>query len=64
MIDDILIDIADFINEKDITEDEKEAIKEMYNSIYSKNIGTTNIVFHIVLLMKIVDTYKEIKRFT
>ena len=60
MIEDILIDVVDFIDSKDITEDEKEAIKEMYNSIYSKNIETKNIVFHVVLLMKIVDTYKEI----
>lgn len=59
-MDDVLIDIAEFINNDNITTDEQNAIRELYNSIYSKQIDTTNIVSYVVLLMKIINTHKTV----
>ena len=60
-MEEILIEVAEFVNgEKDLTDDEKNAIKDLYNTISSKEINSANIVHYIVLLMKIVNMYKEI----
>ena len=59
-MDDVLIDIAEFINNDNITTDEQNAIRELYNSIYPKQIDTTNIVSYVVLLMKIINTHKTV----
>ena len=59
-MEDVLIDIADFINDDKISTDEQNAIRELYNSIYSKQIDSTNIVSYVILLMKIINTYKNI----
>jgi hypothetical protein len=59
-MDDVLIDIAEFINNDNITTDEQNAIRELYNSIYSKQIDATNIVSYVVLLMKIINTHKTV----
>lgn len=56
----ILIDIIDFINDDKMTPDEQNAIRELYNSIYSKNVDSTNIVSYVVLLMKIINSHKTI----
>ena len=49
-----------FINDDKISTDEQNAIRELYNSIYSKQIDSTNIVSYVILLMKIINTYKNI----
>jgi len=59
-MDDVLIDIAEFINNDNITTEEQNAIRELYNSIYSKQIDATNIVSYVVLLMKIINTHKTV----
>ena len=56
----ILIDIIDFVNDDKMTPDEQNAIRELYNSIYSKNVDSTNIVSYVVLLMKIINSHKTI----
>jgi hypothetical protein len=56
----ILIDIIDFVNDDKMTADEQNAIRELYNSIYSKKIDSTNIVSYVVLLMKIINSHKNI----
>jgi hypothetical protein len=56
----ILIDIIDFVNDDKTTPDEQNAIRELYNNIYSKNIDSTNIVSYVVLLMKIINSHKTI----
>jgi hypothetical protein len=61
MQDEVLIDIADFVNDDSITPDNLEVIRELYNSIYSKTIECSNISSYIVLLMKIIDTYKNVE---
>lgn len=45
---------------EDFDDDQKMAIKELCEVIFSKNLDINNIVNYIVLLMKIVDTYKDI----
>jgi hypothetical protein len=60
-MDDILIDIADFVNDDKISVDEQNAIRELYNSIYSKQIDSSNIVSYVVLLMKIINSHKNIE---
>ena len=62
-MEEIVIDFADFLKDDDSTlsEDEKDAIKELYNSIYLKEITSKNILTYVVLLMKIMDNYKNIK---
>jgi hypothetical protein len=60
-MDDILIDIADFVNDDKISIDEQNAIRELYNSIYSKQIDSSNIVSYVVLLMKIINSHKNIE---
>ena len=60
-MEEILIEVAEFVNgEKDLTDEEKNAIKDLYNTISTKEINSANIVHYIVLLMKIVNMYKEI----
>jgi hypothetical protein len=60
-MDDILIDIADFVNDDKMSVDEQNAIRELYNSIYSKQIDSSNIVSYVVLLMKIINSHKNIE---
>ena len=49
-MDDILIDIADFVNDDKISVDEQNAIRELYNSIYSKQIlFPTQIIFGYIV---------------
>ena len=57
--DDVLLDIIDFVDPS-ITPDEYNAIRAMYNSIYDKNIDSTNIVSNIILLMKIASTFPNV----
>lgn len=57
--DDVLLDIIDFVDVS-ITPDEYNAVRAMYNSIYDKNIDSTNIISHIILLMKIVSSFQSI----
>ena len=45
---------------EDFNDDQKMAIKELSDIIFSKNIDINNIINYIVLLMKVVDTYKDI----
>jgi hypothetical protein len=45
---------------EDFNDDQKMAIKELNDVIFSKNIDINNIVNYVVLLMKIADTYKDI----
>ena len=59
--DDILLDIIDFVDPS-ITKEEYDAVKTMYNSIYSNNINVTNIVSQVVILMKIASTLEKIKK--
>ena len=59
--DDILLDIIDFVDPS-ITKEEYDAVKTMYNSIYSNNINSTNIVSQVVILMKIASTLEKIKK--
>ena len=59
-MEEILIDIVDFVNDDKISTEEQNAIRELYNSIYSKEIDTTNIVSCVVLLMKIINSHKNI----
>lgn len=58
--DDILLDIIDFVDPT-ITKDEYDAVKIMYNSIYSNNINSTNIASQVVILMKIASTLEKVK---
>ena len=62
-MEEVLIDVAEFLkNEKiEMTKDEMEAIEELYNIIYNKNISSKNILTYVVLLMKIMDSYKTLK---
>jgi hypothetical protein len=62
-MEEVVIEFADFLKDNDATlnENEKEAIKELYNSIYMKEITTKNILTYVVLLMKIMDNYKNIQ---
>lgn len=50
----------DLLVYEDFDDDQKMAIKELCEVIFSKNLDINNIVNYIVLLMKIVDTYKDI----
>ena len=59
-MDEILIDIVDFVNDDKISTEEQNAIRELYNSIYSKEIDSTNIVSCVILLMKIINSHKNI----
>lgn len=59
--DDILLDIIDFVDPS-ITKEEYDAVKIMYNSIYSNNINSTNIVSQVVILMKIASTLEKVKK--
>ena len=61
MEDEVQIDIAEFVNDEKIAPDNLEAIRELYNSIYSKTIDVSNISSYIVLLMKIIDGYKNVE---
>ena len=57
--DDVLLDIIDFVDIS-ISPEEYNAVRAMYNSIYDKNIDSTNIISHIILLMKIVSSFQSI----
>ena len=57
---DVLLDIIDFVDPT-ITKDEYDAVKIMYNSIYSNNINSANIASHVVILMKIASTLEKVK---
>jgi hypothetical protein len=57
---DVLLDIIDFVDPS-ITKDEYDAVKIMYNSIYSNNINSANIASQIVILMKIASTLEKVK---
>ena len=60
-MEDILIDIADFVQgDSQISSEQLEAIRDLYNAIYSKSIDSSNIISYTVLLMKIIDVYKNI----
>jgi hypothetical protein len=59
--DDVLLDIIDFVDIS-ITPEEYNAVRAMYNSIYDKNIDATNIISHIILLMKIVSSFQTIDK--
>lgn len=59
--DDVLLDIIDFVDIS-ITPEEYNAVRAMYNSIYDKNIDSTNIISHIILLMKIVASFQTIDK--
>lgn len=41
-------------------DDQKMAINELNDIIFSKNLDINNIVNYVVLLMKVVDTYNDI----
>jgi len=58
--DDVLLDIIDFVDPS-ITPDEYNAVRAMYNSIYDKNIDSSNIVSNVILLMKIASTFPNIE---
>ena len=58
---DVLLDIIDFVDPT-ITKDEYDAVKIMYNSIYSNNINSENIASQVVILMKIASTLEKIKK--
>jgi len=60
--DDVLLDIIDFVDSS-ITPEEYNAVRSMYNSIYDKNIDSTNIISYVILLMKIVSSFKNIENF-
>ena len=59
-MEDILIDITDFIDDESIKEEYYEIIKDCYNNIYSKPITPSNITIYIVYLMKFMETYSEV----
>lgn len=59
--DDVLLDIIEFVDGS-ITPEEYNAVRAMYNSIYDKNIDTTNITSHIILLMKIASSFQNIDK--
>ena len=58
--EDVLLDIIDFVDTS-INPEEYNAVRAMYNSIYDKNIDSTNIISHIILLMKIVSSFQSIE---
>lgn len=59
-MEEIIIDIDEFINGEEMTDDEKNAICDLYNSICSKQIDTDNIVTIVVYLLKIMNSHKNI----
>ena len=65
-MEDILIDIIDFIDEKDpnnvpISEDLYDIVRTLYNSICCKQINLQNIVSHIVYMMKLANEFIDIE---
>lgn len=62
-MEEVLIEIGEFLKDEKIemTKDEVEAIQELYNTIYNKNITSKNILTYVILLMKLMDTYKTIE---
>lgn len=55
-----LLDILQFVDPT-ISENEYDGLKSLYNSIYDKNISSTNIISYVILLMKIISTFPEIE---
>jgi hypothetical protein len=53
----VLLDIVDFVDIS-ITPQEYDAVIAMYNSIYDKKIDSTNIINHVISLMKIVSSFQ------
>lgn len=61
MEEEIVIDIADFVKGNELSPDEQEAIAELYNSIYDKKINSDNLLYYVMLLMKLVDVFENIE---
>lgn len=63
-MEEILIDVGEFLKNEDIemSKDEIEAVEELYNTIYNKDISSKNILTYVILLMKIMDSYKTIEK--
>ena len=60
-IDDVLLDIADIVKDTNIDTKFYNIIIEVFNSISFKQITTENVSSYIIYLMKILDTYNNIK---
>jgi hypothetical protein len=58
---DVLLNIIDFVDIS-ITPEEYNAVVAMYNSICDKNIDSSNIISHVILLMKIVSSFQIIEK--
>lgn len=60
-IDEILIDISDIVKDTNIDTKFYNIIIDLFNSISSKTITSDNVSSYVIYLMKLVDTYNEIK---